>query len=190
MRYFTPERWLRLQDTSDKIAWSVALADWEGAVREYAEVMKHVATRAPDLRPFLDAESLHDGIVLAYGRQDTPGATERRGGSAQQGSSAQKDHFFLLVRPDWPGDPLLVLLTYQLVAAPMVIAPVLPPEWRDEQAEWMYDEVGLEDNSAVLTHDILLNNGIELFLRFQGFNFTVLSVDVASLAPQLAESGR
>jgi hypothetical protein len=170
MRSFTPQRWLRLQDTSNRTAWSTAFVDWEQAVRDYDEVVKRLAANASDLRPFLQAESLHNGSVLAYGFR----------GQA-------KDQFFLLVRPCWPGDQL-VLLSYQLIAPPTVRTQVLPSEWCDERSDWMYDEVGLDDNSAVFTHDILLSNGMELALRFRGFTFTPLSVDVASLAPRVEES--
>jgi hypothetical protein len=127
MKYFTPERWLRLQDTSNKTAWSAAFADWEQAVLGYEEVVKRLAAEAPELRPFLEAESLHDGLVLAYGIH-----------------GPEKENFFLLVRPCWP-DGQLVLLSYHLLAPPTVHTSALPAEWRNELAEWMYDEVGIED---------------------------------------------
>jgi hypothetical protein len=166
MKYFTPERWLRLQDTSNRTAWSAAFTDWEQAVSDYDKVVQRLADQASELRPFLRAESLHNGIVLACGFH----------GSA-------KEHFFLLVRPCWP-DAQLILLDYQLLAPPTVTTSVLPPEWCNDQAEWMYDEVGCEASGATYSHEILLSNGMELSLRFRGLTFTPLSVDLASLAPR------
>jgi hypothetical protein len=179
MQYFTPQRWIRLQDTSDEQAWSAAFEDWETMVRAYTEGKNRVLDQAPDaLREFFEGESLHDGTVLAYDLVGNDAHVHR----------GDDSRLTLLVRPDTPADHL-VQLVYTLVSPPIVTENVFPSEWCENYPGWMYDEIGVENHlsatgpsaDSVFTHNILLRNGMELFLRFRHFGFYRLSVDLKLL---------
>jgi hypothetical protein len=159
MHYFTPERWVSLQNVADERAFYTAQEEWQRAVAAYREALSRVLPGVPHpLRRFAEHECLHDATLLA----------------AWQG----RTRLYLLLRPDPPA-ARLVLLTYTLVEPPQVTTAALPPEYRTEGARWMYDEIGVEregpsDNPAVgvFTHSVLLSNGWEVRLRFRQFGYS------------------
>jgi hypothetical protein len=181
MKYFTPERWLRLQDTSDDTTWLAAYQDWESSVAAYWQGVKGLLTRLPKtgvgagLRSFVRHGSLHDALVTACWRE---------------GSSKLK----LQALPEVPGEEL-VLLEYALASEPVIVPDRLPPEYRTDYLQWMYDELGElpdagprvrsrsharvgsrsgtnRDDAVVFTHNILLSNGWEMEIAFSRFKVT------------------
>jgi hypothetical protein len=156
MKHFTPQRWIQLQHVEDERAFYAAQAEWQRAVTGYRESIVQAAPRLPpELRQFAQGESLHDATVL--------------------GDWRGRSRLCILVRPERPTHHL-VLLTYTLVEPPRV-AFVLPAEYRSEGAGWMYDEVGIEEETGpdadpIFTHAILLRDGREIRLRFRRFTYS------------------
>ena len=61
------------------------------------------------------------------------------------------------------------VLTYLLVAEPLVSRPIESPVFETDQPHWLYDEFDLDDAGTV-THRILLSDGPVLSLRFVAFD--------------------
>jgi hypothetical protein len=159
MKYFTPERWLGLQNTADRHAWAAAQADWERAIETYREELAVAFPYMPDrLRRFAESECLHDATVLS--------------------TWLEKKRLEILLYSD-PPDGRLFLLVYALAERPRVIPSGIPPEYQTPHQGWMYDEIGVEDGgpsgqagqSVVFTHAILLSGGWEVRLRFRRFHY-------------------
>jgi hypothetical protein len=149
MRYFTPERFVRLQNL-DAGSVTAALEDWDRAVRDYSEAIARAEPCLPaPLRQFV-VGSLHDAVLL--------------------GSWRQSDRLHLLLRPGLPGEPL-VLLAYRLVEPPWVNTSALPPNYRTPRTDWLYDEIGIESDGT-FSHSILFSDGREARLRFTEFEYS------------------
>jgi hypothetical protein len=164
MRYFTPERYLRLGNLDDEKAFLDAQEQWEEALSRYREQLQRIRKALPpysrSLRAFvLSAHSvyLHDACVLAMHQS--------------------KEDFIITLQP--PSDPeRLTVLGYKLVEEPIIEQNVLPPERCREQIEWLYDELDLDESESprglpvssskpTIRHNILLSNGWEVVLRFR-----------------------
>jgi len=69
MKYFTPERYKRLQATGMQ-DMDAADADWEIAVTEYERHLETIRSDLPEsVRHLLDDFSLHDAEVFFMGRK-------------------------------------------------------------------------------------------------------------------------
>jgi hypothetical protein len=153
MKYFTPERYLRLGSLDDEEAFLAAQEQWEKALSSYREQLQLIRKELPpysrSLRAFvLSVHSvyLHDARVLAMHQS--------------------KEDFIITLQP--PSDPeRLTVLSYKLVEEPIIEQNVLPPERCREQIEWLYDELGLVRPKPTIRHNILLSNGWEVILRFR-----------------------
>jgi hypothetical protein len=153
MKYFTPERYLRLGSLDDEKAFLAAQDQWEKALSGYGEqlqrIRKELSPHNRSLRGFvLSVHSvyLHDARVLAI--------------------SQSKEDFSITLQP--PSDPeRLTVLSYKLVEEPRIEQNVLPPERCRGQIEWLYDELDLDRPEPTLRHNILLSNGWEVTLRFR-----------------------
>jgi hypothetical protein len=145
MKYFTPERYLRLGNLHDRQAFLAAHEDWERAIKAYKTRLRTIADKLPaGLRP-LQSIYLHDARVLDIWQ----GAVSR---------------FTITLQPE--SDPCkLVVLAYSLVEAPTIVQDVLPADNRSEPIAWLYDELDVEGASSL--HNILLSNGWEIRLRFR-----------------------
>jgi hypothetical protein len=154
MKYFTPERWLRFQDPRDKQVFFSAHEEWQEALRTYRRKLRQILRRSPNrLKRFAESECLHDAMVLAI----------------WQGRSRLN----VILRPDMPTQEVVVL-TYTLLADPLIDPSALPPEYRTKHAAWMYDEIGTEkreNGKMVFTHTVLLSNGWQVAIRFSRFDF-------------------
>ena len=150
MKYFTPERYLRLQDRSNEQGFLMALEDWERAVAEYREHLEQMRAKAPNgLRQLSDLVCLHDAAVLDMWW----------GG---------RTRFTITLHPE--SEPSrLVILTYSLLASPEV-SKVLPEAVRPRPVGWLYDELNVINQSGEsgFSHDILLSDGREVFLQCRG----------------------
>lgn len=172
MKYFTPERYVALQDFSSDEAMNAADSVWEDAVRRYAEHYRSVESQLPQGIRKMQAEYyLHDAIVSNMGRQG--------------------NHFLIVLQLDTPPNDLL-LFDYELTGEPTIDESALPPAYRGQggPVEWLHDEVELtSDNPLECVHSILLSNGWELRLPFRNINVQqhapITSRNVARAASEL-----
>jgi hypothetical protein len=149
MNYFTPQRYVALQDFSSDAAMNAADATWEAAADRYRAYYRDIEGKLPPgFKKMQDAYYLHDAIIPEMGQQD--GA------------------FLMVLRLDTPPHDLL-FFQYELAGVPVVTKDVLPAEHCGQgPIEWMYDEVELtSDNPLVCTHSILLSNGWEVRIPFR-----------------------
>jgi hypothetical protein len=146
MKYFTPERYVRLGDLHEESAFRTATEDWEQALTAYRTRLREIQDTLPaSLRQLLQSFSLHDADVLTMGQQ---GLT-----------------YVIVLRLD-PCHRDLVL-NYTLAEEPSLDRSALPPEHCSPHVEWLYDEIELaKTEPPVFDHSILLSNGWELRLRF------------------------
>jgi hypothetical protein len=155
MRYFTPERWMKLQHVHTKQAFYSTHEDWERARTAYRQKLNRVLGEFPGrVKRFAESECLHDARVLAI----------------WQGRSRLN----FILRPDPPTEELITL-TYTLFTSPQIDCHALSSDYRTKHAAWMYDELGIErlkGGDVAFIHNILLSNGWELAIRFRRFDFS------------------
>ncbi len=156
MKYFTPERYLKLGNLNDEGAFLAAHEEWEQAIEDYKKHWQRIGPELPGgLRRLVDSVYLHDARVL----------------DMWQGRVSR---FTITLQPE--SDPArLVVLAYSLAEPPHIEEGVLPPENRSAPAAWLYDELDVQRKAgrpAAFTHDILLSNGWEVHLRFRGVAVT------------------
>ena len=169
MKYFTPERFVQLQECEDKNAFRVIHAAWERAIVEYRQSLDTLRSGPRDgVREFLKRKSLHDARVMDIGVSDTRLT-------------------IVLQEPIGAG---LVSLTYALVDSPLIDRSAIPELHCSSPTSWLYDEFDREDESLldpelrlvskisgptkgeqprgkpVFLHSILLSNGWEIRVRF------------------------
>jgi hypothetical protein len=175
VKYFTPERFLRLQNLDNEQAFQAATREWESAVEEYGAQLKALTPELPvGVRRLVELGSLHDARVL--------------------GIWQAKTRLTLVLQLESDLSRLCVI-TYWLVGSPYVDPSALPESHRSGHTSWLYDEIGIDGNTtfdtathiqlksgpqvtanggqrrrAVFTQDILLSNGWELRLRFHQVN--------------------
>ena len=183
MKYFTPERYLRLGNLDDEAAFMTAQEDWEKALSSYREQLQRIRKDLPrSLRNLVESVYLHDSRVLTMHQDDAT--------------------FFVTLQP--PSDPeRLVVLGYSLVEEPLIDPNALPPHLRREPIEWLYDELDLDrpegprglpalSGEPTMRHSILLSNGWEVLLRFRSAwvkrPLRVIPVVSESADPQAAGS--
>jgi hypothetical protein len=153
MKYFTPERYLALQNP-DGAAMDVADANWEQAVDHYEATLQAIGPELPgSVRQMLDGFYLHDAEVLSMGQRD--------------------DTFVIALQLDVPPHDLLTI-AYALAAAPSINREALPPQFRSARPHWLYDEVELVQDGSQnrYLHSILLSNGWEIQLPFLDVQLT------------------
>lgn len=170
MKYFTPERFVRLQDLSDEVAARAVMTDWDHAVEAYAVHLKRLQARSPkELGPFIELGSLHDARLVAMWQE-------------------RQDVLRMLVQREREPSHI-VDLNYRLVKPPRINQAAFPEAFRSVNAAWLYDELNVEPRTSfdpasrqifrttgkaarskttlpVFRHDILLSNGWEVGLRF------------------------
>jgi hypothetical protein len=162
MNYFTPQRFVRLQNLRDE----AGLREWDQAASEYAVALAEALPQFPkQLRRLVKEFPLHDADVRSITRKG--------------------DVLSITLHPDPPGKNLLIL-SYTLIEPPTINHSALPREYCTEQASVLYDELALAEpvvgppswlapedrdrpgaRAPVYTHDLLLSNGWEVFLKFR-----------------------
>jgi hypothetical protein len=171
MKYFTPKRWMQLQNVHTKNAFYSAHEDWERARTAYRQKLNQVLREFPGrLKRFAASECLHDAMVVAI----------------WQGRS----RLSFILRPDPPTEEL-ILLNYAVVAPPKIDSSALPTQYRTKHAAWMYDEIGIEKvkgGEDIFIHNILLSNGSEIAIHFRRFEFS--RSKVLLVAPEKESSAR
>jgi hypothetical protein len=163
MKYFTPELIERLGSSDDKIA-DAAMAEWEAAVDQHADHLEAIRGKLPaSLGSLWDRFYLHDANVLAMGQQGTA--------------------FVIVLRLDVPPKEL-VILNYTLLDEPHFHPEALPPEYRCDYTDWLYDEIGwVGDDNGYATHSILFSDGLEIELHVAD----VQIIAVQTLLPRMAQ---
>jgi hypothetical protein len=165
MKYFTPQLFIRLQDLRDE----AAVQEWQRATREYSAALADVLPDLPaPLRKLTKGDALHDADVVSITRL--------------------KDTLSVTLRPEVSGD--LLILSYELIGAPLINCDAFPPDYQTTHVAWLYDELGVErvpgppswltarDRArgdgliTVATHHILLSNGWEMGLKFRKFKLS------------------
>lgn len=158
MKYFTPERYLRLGNLDDEKAFLAAQEEWESALAGYRDQLQRARKELPrSLRALIESVYLHDARVLTM-------------------HQIEKD-FFITLQPETDPERLAVL-SYSLVEEPLIEPNALPPERCRERVEWLYDELDLDRpegprglpapaGKPTIRHNILLSNGWEVILRFR-----------------------
>lgn len=161
MKYFTPERLVRLQDRSSEQQFLAALDDWERALERYRLQLNSIQRELYKFPPqplrnvrrllkFLTTGSFHDARVLDM----------YWGG---------RSRFRITLHPE--SQPArLAILTYSLTQPPQIKRNVLPELLRSEPIAWLHDELSLNDSTGKgnpdFRHSILLSDGSEVRLRF------------------------
>jgi hypothetical protein len=148
MNYFTPERYLALQQRGDD-AMDAADAAWEEAVERYDAYLQTIRPEMPEsVRELLDGFSLHDARVLSMGRRG--------------------DTFVISLQLEAPPNELLTI-TYMLAAAPEVKQDLFPWATTGATPAWLYEEIELirERERSHFVHSILFSNGWEARLPFR-----------------------
>src|SRR5688500_4657800 len=70
MKYFTPQRYIALQDFRSNATMDAADADWEQAVHDYNAYLEGIMSKLPlAIRQFVGGCYLHDAKVLSMGCQ-------------------------------------------------------------------------------------------------------------------------
>jgi hypothetical protein len=160
MKYFTPERYLRLGDLEHEKSFLAAHEEWETAVAGYGEHLRKIHEDLPTgLRRLIESVYLHDARVLDIWQ----GPVSRLSITLQPESD--RGH--------------LAVLHYSLVQPPSIKTGILPALACSEPTAWLYDELDAVKPASngrkrrqnaitkVFIHDILLSNGWEIELLFR-----------------------
>jgi hypothetical protein len=149
MRYFTPDRYVALQNFSGETAMDAADAAWAEAVHQYDAYLATIAPNLPEpVRRLIEGFHLHDARVLSI--------------------SQQGNHFVVCLQLDVPPNDLLTI-TYTLAGPPEVNKRAFstpggkhPPLWECEEIEMIN-----KADKRFFAHDVLLSNGWVLRIPFQ-----------------------
>jgi hypothetical protein len=183
MRFFTPELLARFGSDDPQIA-QAAQEELERRSEEYLDLLRSLQPRLPDrFRDLLDRFYLHDARVLdestfieaishQFGRTLWGGLRSERVSSLGRESPLQS--FWLHLQLDTPPRETLVLQYRSARIEKVEVHESLHEESPD--LEWQYDEVEViqADTMFEFRHSILFTMGLELRLRFQGFDFATL----------------
>jgi hypothetical protein len=156
MKYFTPDRYLALQDFSGDAAMDAADAAWEEASKRYDAYLQRVLPDlAPAIRQFAERYYLHDAVVLGMGCED---------------------NFFIVVLQDDAPPNSLLMVRFVLAAKPTIDREALPPQHRSPQPRWLHEEIevvgeGREQHCRLC---ILLDNGWEITLSIRDLQIQTL----------------
>ena len=178
MKYFTPDRFIRLQDRTNEGATRAAMQEWEAATSRYGLHIEQLLPGLPKaVLSFLKSGSLHDAEVIAVWQKNS-------------------EHLHIMVQQERESAKA-ILLAYALASPPRINTAVLPECYRTPTPTWLYDEIDLASGPAprvsrrtskrgretVFSHAILLSNGSELQLRFHRLTVS----DNTVLLPGLAQ---
>jgi hypothetical protein len=153
MKYFTPDLLERFGSADDAVA-GPANDEWERALERYEQYMESIEPELPEhIREFTKL-LLHDAIIWSIARQG--------------------DKLIMVMRKDIPPRDV-VILTYSLIAEPVINKEVLPSKEWGTVMDYMYDEFELVQQRGRKTYaqSILFGNGWEMSLRFSDVQVTL-----------------
>jgi hypothetical protein len=149
MKYFTPERYLALQDFSSNEAMNAADADWEKEVDAYEAQLALIRPRLPEsVRQLLEGYFLHDADVISVGRQN--------------------GRFDVVLQLDVPPNDLLTI-SYVLTGEPTLNTAAFPAPGSTGPL-WLYEE--LDATPQGYLHSVLFSNGWTLDVPFNDVTLT------------------
>jgi hypothetical protein len=163
MKFLSPELLVRINEAESEEAEAL-YEQWEAIGQAerayYAEIKDRIP---PKLAEFIDSLCLHDADWMGLN-------------VAPSHDGSQLDVAAINVRQQ----DNIITLVYDLLEEPQWSGPT--PEsriWSEDQVIWLYDEIGLV-NDTTFMHEILLSNGKVLRLVFFQFNFS-MNATLASL---------
>ena len=143
MKYFTQELYMRMQNPRDQEACD----EWDRRVNSYEAELDRLMPALPEsVKQFVTKINLHDANIRSMGLADSK---------------------LTLTIALEPPSTRMVTLTYTLTEPPKILRETYDAGFCTPYAEWVYDEIGREDMSGSLTHQILLSNGWEVRLKFR-----------------------
>lgn len=146
MKYFTPMRYIALQDFRGDARMDAADAVWEQASHDYNTYLERIMPTLPHgLRQFVDGCYLHDASVLSMGRQG--------------------NDFVMVLQEDAPPNGLL-MIRFMLSGDPTIDREALPLPFRSPSPLWLHEEIEVvgEEAGRHFRLSILLDNGWEIML--------------------------
>ena len=162
MKFFTPELYVRLQQT-DGGAMDAADAEWDAAAANYDRQLAALRDKLPvSALKLLDAPGLHDAEVLWMGQAGP--------------------FFAILLKLDLPPQSTL-LLTYRTVCKVDLNHNSFPAEFRSSQMQWLYDEIDVGGEAGSFRHSILFSSGVELKIEASEVQSAVVDTFYSPLAP-------
>jgi hypothetical protein len=153
MKYFTPELIERYGSANERVA-GAADEEWEYALSRYENYLQRLEPSLPQhIREFTRL-LLHGSIVWSIARQD--------------------DKLIMVMRKDIPPKDALIL-TYTLLAEPVINDEALSAEHRASVMTFQYDEFERvqDGDGQVYAQSIIFANGWEMSLRFSDVQFTL-----------------
>ena len=162
MKFFTPELYVRLQQT-DGVAMDAAADEWDVATANYECHLAALQDKLPaSALKLLDAPGLHDAEVLWMGQAGP--------------------FFAILIKLDVPPRSTL-LLTYRTMRKVDFDHNAFPAEFRSSQMQWMYDEIDLGSETGSFRHSILFSNGGRLKIEASEVQSAIVDTFYSPLAP-------
>ncbi|HVS34119.1 MAG TPA: hypothetical protein VMS17_00975 [Gemmataceae bacterium] len=152
MKHCTRDLVERYGSPDDAVA-RAADAEWEAVLERYEQGLQPIEAQLPEhIRVF--TRLLHGALVLSVARQD--------------------DKLILVLRKDIPPRDV-VILTYTLIAEPVIDREALSPDRRTSAMEYLYDEFELirERGRQTYAQSMLFGNGWELSLGFSDVQVSV-----------------
>jgi hypothetical protein len=149
MRYFTPQRYIALQDCTSAESMDAADAEWEKAVQEYEDYLAGVRGGLPaSVLALLEGHYLHDADVLSMGQHG--------------------DLFLVTLQLDVPPHELLTV-SYTLAGEPVIDEKAFAPPAGSTRPRWLYEELecSAADEGSPYRHSVLLSNGWEVRVPFR-----------------------
>jgi hypothetical protein len=161
MKYMTYDLLVRTQSNDEDIA-EEALAEWDRACEHYNNHIEEIRLKLPkSVQALLDSFSLHDAKFAAFGTDKEDGEDESL--------------VFIDLQLESPRTQGL-RLEYKLAGKVKAVFHAGHPRSKAELL-WLYDEIDAVEvdlpgggQVAVLTHAILLSEGLELQLPFHGLH--------------------
>jgi hypothetical protein len=153
MKHFTKDLIARYGSPDEAVA-RAADAEWEATLRRYENGLRSIEPELPEhIREFTRL-LLQDAVVWSITRQG--------------------DKLLMVLRKDVPPRQA-VLLTYTLIAEPVIDREALPPSDRSPVMDYRYDEFELvrEGDRKTYAQSILFGNGWEMSLRFSDVEVSV-----------------
>ena len=151
MNYFTPERYVAFNSPDAAVA-DRADDEWERSIVAYRRHLKRIQPQLPaKVRQLATDICFHDAEYLGMSKISIPGnAGDLAVLSVRHGGQVH-------------------VLTYLLVAEPLVSRPVEAAVFKADHPHWLYDEFDIDDSGTV-THHILISDGRVVSLRFVAFD--------------------
>lgn len=168
MRYFTTERYLKLQ-SSDEQCVIAAMEDWDRATEAYAQFLERIRAQLPPEALAIAQSDFHDWHLLMFWS------------NAREGVPPNELIILLQERKD------IAVLSYSLTASVKRIKPPLEWEMQHDKVYWLNDEFDVAaDGRKSFMHRILLSDGTTLLINFSSCRVSETNSDRGVSPDELA----